>query len=215
MSAQTIALPFPTIPEPAMPEPEDTGVTLRLWTHTEFTQAQDLGWFNDERVELILGRVYKKLTMNPPHALSICASAEMLTALFGPGFYVRQQLPVVLATDGEPVPDIVVVRGSWRDYVQHPTQDDVLLLVEVSDSTLHLDRTEKAALYAQAGIADYWLLNLPNRSLEVRREPAALPDAPLGWTYRSLTVYTEAQTVAPLAQSGAEIRVADLLPPAA
>ena len=210
MSAQTIAAPFPI-----MPAPEDTGEALFLWTRAEFTQAQELGWFNGERVQLIFGRVYRKLTMNSPHFLGICATAEVLTAVFGPGHFVRQQAPLVLATDGEPLPDLVVVPGSWRDYAQHPTQDDALLLVEVSDATLNIDRNEKAALYARAGIADYWLLNLQNRTLEVRREPDAQADAPLDWTYRSLTVYAEAQAIAPLARPGAAIRVADLLPPTA
>ena len=210
MSAQTIAAPFSI-----MPAPEDTGEALFLWTRAEFTQVQELGWFNGERVELIFGRVYRKLAMSPLHAWGLCASVEALTALFGSGFDVRQQAPLVLATDGEPLPDLVVVPGSWRDYAQHPTQDDVILLIEVSDSTLNIDCNEKAALYARAGIGDYWLLNLQNRTLEVRREPDAQTDALLGWTYRSLTVYTEAQTVAPLARPGAAIRVADLLPPAA
>ena len=209
MSAQTIAPP-PVIPL----EAEDTGEVLRLWTREEFYQAEDLGWFNNEKVELIHGKVYTKRPMKPLHTMGIRACAEMLAALFGAGFDVRQQMPVVLATDGEPLPDILVVPGSWRDYAQHPTQADVLLLVEVSDTTLSLDRNEKAALYAEAGIPDYWLLNMQNRALEVRREPAIMPDAPYGFGYRALTVYSEQDTVTSLALPHVEIRVSDLLPPA-
>ena len=210
MSTLVVSQPFPT-----PPISEADGEILRLWTRDEFHQAESLGWFYNEQVELIYGKVYKKLPMNPLHALGICASAETLTARIGPGFYLRQQLPVALATDGEPLPDLVIVPGSWRDYAQHPTQASILLLVEVSDSTLPLDRGEKASLYAEAGIADYWLLNLQNRSLEARREPIALASAPHGWTYNSLTIYIEQQTVAPLALSHAEVRVSDLLPPLA
>ena len=208
MSAQTIQKPVPVLPEEA-----DTGEILRRFNRQEFYQAADLGWFNNEKVELIHGKVYTKLTMNPPHALGIRATTETLTAAFGPGCDVRQQLPVVLATDGEPLHDVVIVPGSWRDYVQHPTQANVLLIVEVSDSTLYIDRNEKAALYAEAGIADYWVLNLNSRALEVRRDPAPIPDAPYGFGYRSLTVYAGEDSVIPLALPQSAIRVVSLLPP--
>ena len=208
MSAQTI-FQTPVIPL----ADEDTGEILRLWTREEFHQAVDLGWFNNEKVELIHGKVYTKRPMKPLHTMGIRACAETLAALFGAGFDVRQQMPVVLTTDGEPLPDILVVPGSWRDYVQHPTQADVLLIVEVSDTTLYMDRNEKAALYAEAGIPDYWLMNMQNRTLEVRREPSALPGAPYGFGYRVLTVHSEQEKVTPLSLPNVEIRVSDLLPP--
>ncbi len=210
MSIQTLSQP-PVI----SPAADDSGEVLRLYTREEFHQAQDLGWFNNEKVELIHGKVYTKRPMKPLHALGVCVCAETLTSVFSAGFFVRQQLPVVLATDGEPLPDILVVPGSWRDYVQHPTQADALLIVEISDTTLSLDRSEKAALYAEAGIPDYWLMNMQNRTMEVRREPAAIPDAPYGFGYRTLTVYSEQETVTPLSLPGVEVRVSALLPPAA
>ncbi len=200
---------LPVIP----PTADDNGEVLRLWTREEFHQAEDLGWFDSEKVELIHGKVYTKRPMKPLHALGVCACAETLTSVFSAGSFIRQQLPVVLATDGEPLPDILVVPGSWRDYIQHPTQADVMLIVEISDTTLSLDRSEKAALYAEAGIRDYWLMNMQNRTLEVRREPAVMPDAPFGFGYRILTVYSEQETVTPLSLSDVEIRVSDLLPP--
>jgi Uma2 family endonuclease len=68
---------------------------------------------------------------------------------------------------------VVVVPGTPDDYAdRHPVPDDVRLLVEVSDTTLGYDRNRKAAIYAEAGIADYWILNLPQRRLEVRRDPS-------------------------------------------
>lgn len=209
MSAQTIT-PHAMISV----EDEDTGEVLRLYTRQEFYQAIDMGWFNNEKVELIHGKAYTKRPMKPLHTMGIRACAETLTTVFGTRFDVRQQMPVVLATDGEPLPDLLVVPGSWRDYIQHPTQADVLLIVEVSDTTLSLDRNEKAALYAEAGIPDYWLMNMQNRTLEVRREPSALPNAPYGFGYLALAVYSEQETVTPLSLSHVEIRVSDLLPPA-
>ena len=84
------------------------------------------------------------------------------------------------------------------------------MLVEVSDTTLHYDQNGKAMLYAEAGIADYWLLNLQNRTLEVRREPEQTAE---GFGYRQLTVYTEAESAVPLSAPQSSVLVADLLPP--
>ena len=185
----------------------------RRWTRGEYEQAAKLGWFDGQRVELIQGKVYVKMPQNPAHTLALRASARTTTRVFGPEFDVRQQLPVLLSTDGEPEPDILVVPGSWEDYTQHPTQADVVLLIEVSDTTLRYDQKQKAALYAEAGLADYWLLNVNNRTLQARRDPAPLPDQPSKFAYRTLTVYTEADSVAPLALPQTSLSVADLLPP--
>ncbi len=183
------------------------------WTRREYEQAAELGWFDGQRVELIKGKVYIKMPQNPPHTLALRASSQTTTRVFGPGFDVRQQLPLLLSTDGEPEPDILVVPGSWEDYIQHPTQADVVLLIEISDTTLRYDQNQKAALYAEAGLADYWLLNVNNRTLQVRRDPAPLPNQPSVFAYQTLTVYTETDSVAPLALPQTSINVANLLPP--
>lgn len=208
MSAETIAYTSPTL------EREDPGVSLRRWTRAEYHRAAELGLFDpDERLELLHGKVYVKLPQSPSHTMGIRAVAETLAAAFGPGYDIRQQLPLILANDGEPEPDVLVVPGSWRDYPDQPTQQDARLPVEVSDTTLLHDRSEKAAQYAEAGILDYWILNLQNRTLEVRREPGELPGAPSGFGYRNVTISLEEETVTPLAKPDTAIRVADLLPP--
>src|SRR5262249_26191582 len=136
---------------------------------------------------------------------------EALTLAFGAGFHVRAQQPLRLGPRSEPVPDIAVVSGPPEDYrQQHPTT--ALLLMEVSDRTLWYDRRRKAGLYARAGIADYWIVNLKRRQLEVYRNP--MPDAAryAGYRYSNVTILTEAETVAPLAAPQASVAVADLLP---
>jgi Uma2 family endonuclease len=206
MSAQAIVQ--------SLPLAEDTGVQLRYWTREEYHRAAEFGLFaSEERLELIHGRIFRKVPQRSQHTMGLRASAETLAAAFGPNFDVRQQLPLVLATDGEPEPDILVVPGSWRDYPNQPTQADVRLLVEISDTTLRYDRFEKGSLYAEAGIADYWIVNLQNRTLEVYRDPAPLPDAQNGFGYRSGMIYLEDGAVTPLAAPQAVLRVADLLPP--
>ena len=106
---------------------------------------------------------------------------------------------------------MAVVVGSFNDYRQtHPIT--AVLVVEVSDTTLAMDRTTKAALYARAGIEDYWIINLPDGVLEVHRQPAPMTDQPLGHHYRSITRLTISDTLAPLARPNALVSVADLLP---
>jgi Uma2 family endonuclease len=104
----------------------------------------------------------------------------------------------------EPEPDLAVVRGSARDYVdQHPTS--AALVVEVSDTSLDYDRTRKARVYAQAGIAEYWVVNIVAGVLEVHRDPGESG-------YRSVLTLRSGEAVAPLAGDGTPVAVADLLP---
>jgi Uma2 family endonuclease len=115
----------------------------------------------------------------------------------------------VLGLDIDPMPDVAVIRGGPRDFAQvHPTRAD--LVVEVSDTTLALDLTEKAELYATAGIADYWVLDLTGRRLLVFRDPGPL--SPGGVGYRTHLTLGPTESVAPLAAPTTSITIADLLP---
>jgi Uma2 family endonuclease len=87
-----------------------------------------------------------------------------------------------------------------------------LLVVEVSDSTLGYDRRRKSRRCASRGVLDYWIVNLIDRQLEVRRQPVADGTEPFGYSYASLTVLRPTDVVSPLARRGAKIKVADLLP---
>lgn len=186
----------------------------RLWTRAEYAQAYECGWFNGLRVELAQGKVFLKLPASPAHVNCVEDGGEVIKRVFSNGFRLRRESPLPLPLDGVPEPDILVARGSREDFLtRHPRPEEVALLIELSDATLHYDRNEKAALYAQADIADYWLLNPQNRALEVRREPAAMAGTPYGFGYRQTTTYTAAQTVSPLALPSATLLVADLLPP--
>jgi Uma2 family endonuclease len=119
--------------------------------------------------------------------------------------------PVALDAASEPAPDLTVVRGSPRDYArEHPARP--VLLVEVAQSSVVKDRGLKAGLHARAGIGDYWVLNLVDRVLEVRRDPERASSGRAGWRYRSLAVLPGSGAVAPLAKPRARVGVADLLP---
>jgi Uma2 family endonuclease len=143
--------------------------------------------------------------MSRPHSLAIVKTADTLEAAFGNNAAVEDQMPIHLESGSEPVPDVIILRGSSQDYLEVPRPSDVLLLVEVSYSTLTYDRNTKAKIYAENGVAEYWIVNLRSRALEVYRQPEDSE-------YISLRVYDETAAVAPLAAPDALVRVADLLP---
>jgi Uma2 family endonuclease len=124
---------------------------------------------------------------------------------------VRLQAPVSLDDESEPEPDVVVVPGGPSDYRdEHPARP--VLVIEVADSSLSFDRREKGSLYARAGLADYWIVNLVDRVLEVYRDPVPDPSGAYGWRYATLTSMSPPGVVSPLAFPSARIAVADLLP---
>ncbi len=170
----------------------------------------NFGWFEGQSVILVEGEILQRPAPNPPHDMSTSLADYALKAVFAAGFTVRVQMGLVLGQTSDPIPDIAVVAGSPRAYVKHPTT--ALLVVEVSESTLAYDRLEKASLFAAGGIADYWIINLVDRQVEVRRRP--VPDAaqPFGFSYADLTIHRAPDGITPLAAPNAVIAVADLLP---
>jgi hypothetical protein len=180
-----------------------------VWTVQRFHDVREAGHCDGRRAILIRGTVWELGPMNPPHATAVSLAVEALRSAFGTGFHPRVQLPLVLSLDTDPFPDVAIVTGTARDYaVTHPTT--AALVLEVADTSLDFDTTVKAELYATAGIADYWVLDLEGRRLLVFRDPTSLP--PGGVAYRTQHVYGPADSVAPLAAPHSPIRVGDLLP---
>jgi Uma2 family endonuclease len=171
----------------------------------------DLGAFGpEERLELIAGQLVVREPQGRPHSTGIRLVAGALRAAFGPDWNVEAHLPVALDEESEPEPDVAVVGGGPRDYLaSHPTRP--ALVVEIALTSLALDRGEKASIYARAGVADYWIVNLVDNLLEVYREPRADPDAPHGWRYGSTTTLRRGDVVSPLALPGRPVPVSDLL----
>lgn len=158
----------------------------------------------DERLELIGGRIVAMSPEGAVHAGTIDLCAEALRRVFATGYTVRVQHPLAIDPDDEPEPDIAVVAGSPRDHLDdHPSQ--AVLVVEVADSSLEYDRRDKARLYARAGFTDYWIVNLIDRRLEVRRAPSMNG-------YGSVVSLTAADEIAPLAAPSSRIAVVALLP---
>jgi Uma2 family endonuclease len=185
---------------------------LHRWTRREYARMIDHGILDeDEPIELLDGLLLVKEPQSSPHRTAVGLVAKALERAFGDGWFVQTQSPIGLDVRSEPEPDVCVVRGSLRDYVDaHPTHP--ALVVEVARSGLGVARGRKAAAYARAGIADYWIVNLADRVLEVQREPARLRPARRRWGYAASETYAADASVAPLAAPSALVRVADLLP---
>ena len=164
-----------------------------------------------DRVELIDGEIVTMTPQKSRHATAVSLAQRVLGRAFGDDFIVRTQLPLALDPASEPEPDLAVVTGTPRDYRDaHPST--ALLIAEVADASLAFDRSVKASLYARAGIADYWLLNLVESILQVHRNPDRAIDTARGWRYAAITNHGAGDRVAPLARPDFFVAVADLLP---
>jgi len=189
----------------------DVPVKTRRWRRVEYDRLVELGMFEGERLELLDGLLVVREPQYSPHATTVGLVGDVLGVAFGAGWHVRSQLPLALDDDSEPEPDAAVVAGARRDYVNaHPST--AALIVEVADSSLRLDRRFKSRLYARAGLAEYWIVNIVDGVLEVHREPYREADERDGWRYRSIEVLRPPAMVTPLAAPHARIAVADLLP---
>lgn len=142
-------------------------------TADEYEHMGRAGIFGDSaRLELLEGEIYQMSPIGSPHAACVTMLHELLTLKFAGRLIVFSQNPVRLDDFSEPQPDIALVR--WRsDFYKssHPTPADVLLIIEVADSTVESDRSYKIPLYAKAGIPEAWIVNLPDEMIELYAEP--------------------------------------------
>jgi len=194
-----------------------TGARVRpfRWTLDDYEQLIALGLLEGKHVELIQGEILIMASMGEPHALTIMQLNYALLPHFNPGtgFHLRIQMPLALpALTSEPEPDIaIVVIDTPTNEAGRPTSAS--LIIEVAESSLAYDRDWKGPLYAAAGIQEYWLVNLPERCLEVYRQ--CMPDAASfsGWRYQERQRLRDSDQVAPLVATAVVIAVDALLPP--
>ncbi|MBA2341669.1 MAG: Uma2 family endonuclease [Pyrinomonadaceae bacterium] len=180
---------------------------LRLFTAEEYEKLAKIEIFGaGERVELIEGVILKMSPKGDLHAAATDRSAKCFIKRLDERAIVRNQNPIRLNDNSEPEPDIVLAALQAKEYSDHkPAPQDVLLILEVADSTLYTDRQRKGLLYAQAGITHYCILNLKTRELEDYREPSAEG-------YRSKKTYRADERFALVAFPDVEIAVGELLP---
>lgn len=185
---------------------------LHRWTRDQYARLIDRGLLDeDDPIELLDGLLLVKEPQHSPHRTAVLLAAKALDRAFGDGWFVQVQSPIILDERSEPEPDVCVVRGAPRDFVHaHPRHP--ALVVEVAQAGLRIARGRKARMYARAGIADYWIVNLVDRVLEVHREPARPGPARSRWGYASIVTLGAGGVIAPLAAATTVVGVADLLP---
>jgi Uma2 family endonuclease len=206
--AQPFTLPSGTPPVP--PTQPSAWAPVR-WTLRDYRKLGSLDLFQDVKVMLIKGEIFTMPAPKPPHDEGLSLTQEFLRGAFSIGHFVRNQQALDVGRDSDPLPDLAVVAGSIRD-LHGRMPSTAVMVVEIADTSLFLDTTTKAELYATAGVPEYWVLDVANRQLHVFRDPVPLPEGLGATAYRTHTAHDEAATVAPRAAPSATVRVADLLP---
>lgn len=162
-------------------------------------------------VELLEGWLVEKMAKNPAHRIATNKLAQQLNQLIVSDWHVQQQDPITLS-DGEPEPDIAIIRGDTEDYTEnHPGPSDIAIVIEVSDATINRDQGTKKRTYAKNGIVEYWVVNLIEARIEVYSAPISTTQFP---TYQYQANYNVQDRV-PVALEDkkiGEILVSDILP---
>jgi Uma2 family endonuclease len=181
----------------------------KRWTRVECVALQSSGLLDRQHLELVEGELIDKMGKNRPHVTSLALIARWLQKVFGTPFVLTESPIDVSPEDNptsEPEPDVIALARDLEDFdSNNPRPADLKLVVEISDSSLLFDLTTKAALYARAGIIEYWVLDVGGRRLIVHRNPRA-------GEYESVIEYGENEAVAPLAAPHAEFRAVQGLP---
>jgi Uma2 family endonuclease len=198
-SMPTVLIETSPPPPPAPPR--------KKWTRTECQVLESSGLLQGQQLELVDGELINKMGKNRPHVASLMLLVFWAARAFGEQF-VNSEAPLDVAPDdnptNEPQPDLYVAKRPSTEYRSTPPAYDVRLIVEISDSSLVFDLTTKAALYARAGIPEYWVVDVSARRLIVHRD---IRDG----RYSSIVGYSENERVSPLAAPHAELRVGDVI----
>jgi len=180
----------------------------RKLTRADCEALAEAGLLDWERFELIDGELIPKMPKSPLHTLTLLLLVEWLREVFG-ARYVRQEapidLPVSLHPINEPEPNAAVLWGPAESFrTRNPAPTDIRLVAEVTVTTQDYDLGAKAALYASAGIVEYWVLDLADQRIVVHRDPRA-------GEYGSIVAYSADEDVSPLASPATFVRLATLL----
>ena len=180
-------------------------ITRHRFTVEEFHKLGEAGILHeDSRVELIEGELIQMSPIGTPHASAVDTLAEQLIAKLAGRAIVRVQNPVALGDNSEPEPDIVIAKSQPDRYRKsHPRPAEILLIIEVADTTLEYDRKVKLPLYAEHGIAEAWLVDLTQKQLEIHQQPS--PDG-----YRQILKPARDALVAPAFAADVHIDLAQL-----
>ena len=180
--------------------------TRHYFTVADYYRMAEAGIFHeDSHVELIDGEIIDMVPIGPRHSRGVNRLAERFIVNLQGAAYVSVQNPIRLDEHNEPEPDLVVARRRANDYADgHPTPEDVLLVVEVADSSASYDRQTKAFLYARFGIPDYWIMDVGRDHVLVLRDPTETG-------YATPRVYRRGESISPLALPDLALAVNEIL----
>lgn len=140
------------------------------WTTERYYQAIDAGLFVDESVELLRGDLVVMARESIAHAYYTSEVGDYLRKLLGDRALISERHPITLPNNSEPEPDLAIAQPLGREYLEHhPYPENIFWLIECSQATLSKDLTEKKEIYAEAGIKEYWVIDLKNQQLIVFR----------------------------------------------
>ena len=196
---------------PPKPAPAETQYSpeTRKFSVEEYYRMAEVGILHpDERVELIDGAIIVMAPMGPLHVWGVNRWNRIFARLVVEDRVIVQvQSPILLGDNSQPEPDVALLTPQSQDYPGTlPSPESVLLIIEVSDSTLAYDRGTKADIYARFDIPETWVMNLPGDCIEGFSEPG--PDG-----YARHTVYRRGDKISPVSLPDVEFAVEDLLPP--
>ncbi|WGV28379.1 Uma2 family endonuclease [Halotia branconii] len=146
-------------------------VSIAKWTIDEYHRMIDAGILSDRQVELLQGEIVEMPPEGEPHAYCSDEAGEYLAKLLAERAKIRHAKPITLPNDSEPEPDLAIVRRLGREYREHhPYPENIFWLIEYANSSLEKDLEIKSRIYAQAGILEYWIVNLKKLHLMVFRD---------------------------------------------
>jgi Uma2 family endonuclease len=181
-------------------------VIKKLFTVDEYHRMWDAGILPEEnRFELIRGEIIEMPNPKPPHSGRVNRLTHLFTSRLRDSIVLSVQNPSSFDEMSEPVPDVSLLKPRSDFYSErHPLPEDVLLVIEISYSTFRFDSKIKAPLYAEAGIREYWIINIPSNSLEVYTLPV------LG-QYTHHQIFKHGQTISPQAFPAVTFSIEEIL----
>jgi Uma2 family endonuclease len=185
----------------------DDGYVRKKWTVSEFRKLVENGLLDSGRFELVEGEILFKMGQGRLHVFLVARIIAIMTSIFGDSVQSQAAIGIgEIDEHNDPEPDVTVLKELLEAYIERDPDPmtDVLLAIEIADSTLRGDSTTKANLYARSGVQEYWVISVRNRQLIVHRNPT-------GSGYASVQTLTEGDSVSPLSAPKSQVNVSELL----
>lgn len=162
----------------------------RLYSVDEYYKMAEVGILKSmDKLELINGEIILKNPSNPKHSSYVMRLDALFSNTFGRKIIVSVKHPLRIDQHSEPEPDIAILKYREDYYTEtHPSSEDVILLIEVSDSSVNVDKTIKLPLYAKSGIQEFWIINLKSNQIEVYKNPK-------GDSYKTKKIYKKEKSI--------------------